>query len=87
MAAQNTYSLSPATVELAQGLRPADEQVVSIRYLENETNSEVWQVWLLSPDGTTLLALAFSIHADQFAALEPLLSQIVQRLRWLDRTG
>ena len=87
MAAENTYSLSPATVELAQGLRPADEEVVSIRYLENETNSEVWQVWLLSPDGATLLALAFSVHSDQFAALEPLLSQIVQRLRWIDRTG
>ena len=86
-AAEKTYSLSPATVELAQGLRPADEEVVSIRYLENETNSEVWQVWLLSPDGTTLLALAFSVHSDQFAALEPLLSQIVQRLRWIDSTG
>lgn len=87
MAAENTYSLSPATVELTQGLRPADEQVVSIRYLENETNSEVWQVWLLSPDGTTLLALTFSVHTDQFESLEPLLSQIVQRLRWIESTG
>ena len=86
-AAENTYSLSPATVELAQGLRPADEEVVSIRYLENETNSEVWQVWLLSPDGATLLALAFSVHSDQFAAQEPLLREIVQRLRWIDGTG
>ena len=86
-AAENTYSLSPATVELAQGLRPADEEVVSIRYLENETNSEVWQVWLLSPDGTTLLALAFSVHSDEFAAQEPLLREIVQRLRWIDGTG
>ena len=87
MAAENTYSLSPTAIELTQGLRPADEQVVSIRYLENETNSEVWQVWLLSPDGATLLALTFSVHTDQFAQLEPLLSQIVQRLRWIESTG
>jgi len=84
-AAEHTYSLSPATVELAQGLRPANEKTVSIRYLENETNSEVWQVWLLSPDSETLLALAFSVHSGQFEVLEPLLREIVQRLTWTER--
>jgi len=77
--------MSPDTVELAQGLRPANEKTVSIRYLENETNSEVWQVWLLSPDSETLLALAFSVHSGQFEVLEPLLREIVQRLTWTER--
>ena len=50
VAAGHTYSLwSPPRVELAQGLRPAGEEVVSIRYREHETNSEVWQVWLALP--------------------------------------
>lgn len=84
-AAGHAYSLSASTVELAQGLRPSDEEAVSIRYLENETNSAVWQIWLLSPDGETLLALAFSVHSDQFEALEPLLREIVQRLTWTER--
>ena len=87
VAAGHTYSLEPARVELAQGLRPAGEEVVSIRYREHVTNSEVWQVCLLSPEGETFIALAFSVHSDEFAALEPLLSQIVQRLRWIDSTG
>ena len=83
-AAGHTYSLSPATVELVQRLGPPGEEVVSIRYRENETNNEVWQVWLLSPDGKTLVALAFSVHSDEFAALEPMLREIVQRLSWID---
>ena len=81
-AAGKTYSLEPATVELAQGLRPAGEEVVSIRYSEWGTPCEVWQVWLLAPDGKTIVALGFSIHIDEFAALEPLLREVVWRLRW-----
>jgi len=81
-AAGKTYSLEPATVELAQGLRPAGEEVVSIRYSEWGTPCEVWQVWLLAPDGKTIVALGFSIHSDEFAALEPLLREVVWRLRW-----
>ena len=72
------------SVELALDLRPLGEEAVSIRYREYETNSEVWQVWLLSPDEGTLLVLAFSVHSDEFAALQPLLSEIVQRVRWAD---
>ena len=82
-AAGHAFSLSPATVELLQGLRAGNEEAVSIRYREHETNSEVWQVWLLSPDNETLLALTFSVHSDQFEALEPLLREIVQRLTWI----
>ena len=87
VAAGHTYSLEPARVELAQGLRPAGEEVASIRYREHVTNSEVWQVCLLSPEGETFIVLAFSVHSDEFAALEPLLTEIVQRLRWIDSTG
>ncbi len=83
-AAGKTYSFEPATVELAQGLRPAGEEVVSIRYSEWGTPCEVWQVWLLAPDGKTIVALGFSVHSDEFAALEPLLREVVWRLRWLD---
>ncbi len=81
-AAGHAFSLSPATVELLRGLRPGNEEAVSIRYREHETNSDVWQVWLLSPDNGTLLALTFSVHSDEFEALEPLLREIVQRLTW-----
>lgn len=83
-AAGQTYSVEPVTVELAQGLRPAGEEVVSIRYKEWGTPCEVWQVWLLAPDGKTIVALGFSVHIDEFAALEPLLREVVWRLRWRD---
>ena len=79
---QDSYGVVADSVELAPELRPLGEEAVSIRYRESETNSEVWQVWLLSPDEETLLALAFSVHSDQFAELEPLLREIVQKVRW-----
>lgn len=82
-AAAHTYSIEPARVETSVRLRPSGERVVSVRYRESGTNSEVWQVWLLSPDGETLAALAFSIHRDEFAALRPVLNEIVRRLRWI----
>ena len=82
MAADHTYSIEAASVKLVGGLRPSGEEVVSIRYREYETASEVWQVVLLSPDGERLLVLAFSVHSDEFAALQPRLNEIVQRVRW-----
>ena len=81
-AAAHTYSITPARVRTSVGLRPSGEEVVLVRYRENETNNEVWQAWLLSPDGETLAALAFSIHSDEIAALRPVLNEIVRRLRW-----
>ena len=83
-AAGHTYGFEPARVELAQGLRPSGEEVVSLRYREHVTASEVWQVGLLSPDAERFVVLAFSVHSDEYAALEPLLREIVQRLRWID---
>ena len=82
---QDSYSIEADSVELAPELRPLGEEAVSIRYRESETNSEVWQVWLLSPDEETLLALAFSVHSDEFAELEPLLREIVQKARWTNQ--
>ena len=81
-AVDHTYSIEPASVELVQGLRPWNEEVVSIRYREHASASEVWQVALLSPDGERLLVLAFSVHIDEFAAMEPELREMVQRVRW-----
>ena len=85
MAAEHTYSIDPASVEIVQGLRPFDEEVVSIRYREQATLSEVWQVILLSPDGERLLVLTFIVHSDEFAALQPVLNEIVRRTRWAEQ--
>ena len=84
---QDSYGVVADSVELAPELRPLGEEAVSIRYRESETNSEVWQVWLLSPDEETLLALAFSVHSDGFAELEPLLHEIVQKARWTNQSA
>ncbi|MCY3897665.1 MAG: SH3 domain-containing protein [Caldilineaceae bacterium] len=84
-AAEHTYSIEPAGVELVQGLRPFDEEVVSIRYREHATASEVWQVVLLSPDGERILLLTFSVHSDELAALQPVLNEIVRRTRWAEQ--
>ena len=82
---QESYGVEADSVELAPELRPLGEEAVSIRYRESETNSEVWQVWLLSPDEETLLALGLSVHSDEFAELEPLLREIVQKVRWVNQ--
>ncbi len=84
MAAEHTYNIEPASIELVRGLRPFSEEAVSIRYRESETASEVWQVVLLSSDGERILVLAFSVHSDEFAALQPMLREIVQRVRWAE---
>ncbi len=70
--------------EVALGLRPLSEKAVSIRYREYGAGEEIWQVWLLSPDAETFFALTFSIRADEFAELEPLLAEIVRRVRWAE---
>lgn len=83
-AAEQTYSIEPAVVELVQGMRPSDEEVVSIRYGEYATNNVVWQVWLLSPNGERLVALGFNVHRDQIEELEPVIAEVVQRIRWIE---
>ena len=87
MAAEHTYSIEAASVKLVRGLRPLSEEAVSIRYREYETTSEVWQIWLLSPNEERFLAIAFSVHSDEFAAMEPVLREIVQRVRWAEQSS
>ncbi len=78
------------SAEVAAGLRPAGAEVASVRYrsegaLFNQPDMEIigWQVGVLSPDGERIVILTFSIRSEDFAELEPLLVEIVQRVRWL----
>ena len=69
------------------GLRPGDEEVISVRYRTDGLSEEqvavaVWQVLMLSPDSESIFALDFFIGGEEFAALEPLLGEIVWRMRW-----
>ena len=78
------------SAEVAAGLRPAGAEVVSVRYrskgaLFNQPDMEIkgWQVGVLSPDAERIVILTFSIRSEDFAELEPLLAEIVQRVQWL----
>ena len=78
------------SAEVAAGLRPAGAEVASVRYrsegaLFNQPDMEIvgWQVGVLSPDAEKIVILTFSIRSEDFAELEPLLAEIVQRVRWL----
>ncbi len=78
------------SAEMAAGLRPAGVEVVSVRYrskgaLFNQPDMEIvgWQVGVLSPDAVRIVILTFSIRSEDFAELEPLLAEIVQRVQWL----
>ena len=78
------------SAEVAAGLRPAGAEVASVRYrsegaLFNQPDMEIvgWQVGVLSPDAERIVILTFSIRSEDFAELEPLLAEIVQRVRWL----
>ena len=84
-AAEQTYSIEPAVVELVQGMRPSDDEVVSIRYGEYATNNVVRQLWLLSPNGEQLIALGFNVHRDQIEELEPVIAEVVKRIRWIEQ--
>ena len=79
------------SAELIAGLRPMGAEVASVRYrskgaLFNQPNIEVtgWQVGVLSPDAERIVILTFSIRSEDFAELEPLLTEIVQRVQWLE---
>ena len=73
--------------EVVSGLRPGDEKVISLRYRAGETSAEkapvgVWKVLLVSPDSQSILAFEFFIGDEEFAELEPLLREMVWRVRW-----
>ena len=72
---------------MVSGLRPGDEEAISVRYRTDGLSDEqawvaVWQVVMLSPDSESIFALDFFIGGEEFAALEPLLREIVWRMRW-----
>ncbi len=78
------------SAEVAAGLRPSGAEVASVRYrskgaLFNQPDMEIvgWQVGVLSPDAERIVILTFSIRSEDFAELEPLLAEIVQRVQWL----
>ena len=72
-----------AAVELVTNLREGEE-VVAIRLREDESLYEGLQFWLLSADGETLLVLASSILGQETSELEPVLEEMVRRLRWTE---
>ena len=79
------------SADLVAGLRPMGAEVASVRYrskgaLFNQPDIEVigWQVGVLSPDAERIVLLTFSIRSEDFAELEPLLTEIVQRVQWLE---
>ncbi|MDE0199116.1 MAG: SH3 domain-containing protein, partial [Caldilineaceae bacterium] len=73
--------------EVVSGLRPGDEKVISLRYRAGGSSAEkapagVWRVLLVSPDSQSILAFEFFIGDEEFAELEPLLREMVWRVRW-----
>ena len=71
------------------GLRPQGGEAASIHYradgaLYNLPGQALvgWQVGILSPDAETIVVLTFGIRGEDFAVLEPLLVEIVQRVQW-----
>lgn len=78
------------SADVVAGLRPNGAEVASIRYrskgaLFNQPDLEIigWQVGVLSPEAERIVVLTFSIRSEDFAELEPLLTEIVQRVQWL----
>lgn len=77
------------SADVVAGLRPNGAEVASIRYrskgaLFNQPDLEIigWQVGVLSPEAERIVVLTFSIRSEDFAELEPLLSEIVRRVQW-----
>ena len=72
---------------MVSGLRPGDEEVISVRYhtdgpSDDQAAVAVWQILMLSPDSESIFTLDFFIRGEEFAELEPLLREIVWRMRW-----
>ncbi len=77
--------------EVVAGLRPEGAEVASVRYrsegaLFGQPDMEIvgWQVGVLSPEAERIVVLTFSIRSEDFAELEPLLTEMVQRVQWLE---
>lgn len=79
------------SAEVVAGLRPDGAEALSILSrmdgaLYNRPDTEIvsWQVGLLSPEGETMLLISFSANSEDFAELEPLLGEVVQRVEWFE---
>ena len=82
-----SLSFEIESARVVTGLRPGDEEVISLRYRTDELSDEqasvaVWQILMLSPDSESIFTLDFFIRGEEFAELEPLLREMVWRMRW-----
>ena len=74
------------------GLRPQGEAAGSIRFREGggdvtaDAEKVVWIVIVESANAEAHLVLRFEVLAEEFDSLEPLLSEIVYRVRWDGQT-
>lgn len=83
----NNAAFEVESAGIVSGLRPGDEEVISLRYRadgpsDEEESVAVWQVTMLSPDFASVFAFDFIIRGEEFAVLEPLLREIMWRMRW-----
>ena len=83
--------IEPDRVGVVSGLRPQEEVAGSIRFREggdrpSGTETIVWIVVVESADAETHLVLRFETLADEFDSLEPLLTEVVHRVRWEGQT-
>ena len=74
------------SAEVVTNLRYDGTEVGSIHFRDNRAglgSKEIdWQVWMLSRDGASILVMNFSFHEGDLAEMEPLLSELVRRIRW-----
>ena len=79
-------------VGVVTGLRPRDEAAGSIRFGDDggdslsSTETNVWIVVVESADSKAHLVLRFDALTAEFDRLEPLLAEIVRRVRWDGQT-
>ncbi len=82
--------------DLVTRLRPHREEAVSIRFrgavpapavsrsVLTGARTAGWQVVVLSPDAEFVLVLTFTVLGEQFDELEPLLTEMVRRVQWVN---
>ena len=79
--------IEPDSVGVLSGLRPQGEVAGSVRFggggdRPSGAETTVWIVIVESVDAEAHLVLRFETLEDEFASLEPLLTEVVYRVRW-----